>query len=114
MKNTRLAVLGATGILLGAWAAGAWAQNTPPLKVYAAGEITPDRYTVVRRIWVDSLRSVIEIPRYSQSGEAIGAIVGAATRAGADGLVNLYCLNDRAASAENDAFLCYALAIKVR
>jgi uncharacterized protein YbjQ (UPF0145 family) len=111
MGMKRLAILGAAGIIFAA-SSGAWGQTGAPLIVYAAGEITPDRYTVVRRLWVDGWRSAFEIPRYSQSGAAIGAIVSAAARSGADGVVNLHCVNDRRGTAGQDAFLCYALAIK--
>lgn len=117
METKRLAILWAVSIIcLTAWN-GAQAQSgadAAPLRVYAPGEITPDRYTVVRRLWVDGARSAFDVPRYPHSGEAIGAIVNAAARAGANGVVNLYCLNERGAAANRDAFLCYALAIKAR
>ena len=116
MKMKRLAILGAAAILCAAASAGAQAQsgaNAVPLKVYASGEITPDRYSVVRRLWVDGWRSAFEISRYPHSGAAIGAIVNEAARSGADGVVNLYCLNERGETRGEDAFLCYALAIKL-
>ncbi len=114
MGMKRLAILGAAGIVCAAAFSGAWAQMEAPLKIYAVGEIAPDRYSVVRRLWVDSRRSAFEIPRYPHSGEAIGAIVNAAARAGANGVVNLHCVNDRRPDSGADAFLCYALAVKVR
>ena len=116
METRKLAILSAAGIICSAVWSGAQAQSgagAAPLKVYIAGEIAPDRYSVVRRLWVDGWRSALEIPRYPHSGAAIGAIVNAAARAGADGVVNLYCLNERGETRGEDAFLCYALAIKL-
>jgi hypothetical protein len=117
MEMTRLVILGAAGILCAAAWSGAQAQsraNATPLKVYAAGEIAPERYSVVRRLWVDEWRSAFEIRRYPHSGAAIGAIVNAAAGAGADGVVNLHCLNERSEARSEGAFLCYALAIKLK
>ena len=85
-----------------------------PLKVYAAGEISVDRYTVVKRLWTEDLRSAIYVPAYSTSGEGIAALVDTAGSAGANGLVNVHCVDEAMGRGEGGAFLCYGLAVKTK
>ena len=98
-------------------AAGAAAQEgavrNAPLRVFDATELTPDRYTIVKRLWVESWRSALWIPSHNDSAEAIGALTSEAARLGADAVINLACLNDQRAWFDRGYF-CYGLAIKLR
>ncbi len=49
-----------------------------PIKVYAGGEITPDRYTVVKHLWTEDFSSAFYVPTYPNSAEGISALVAAA------------------------------------
>jgi uncharacterized protein YbjQ (UPF0145 family) len=83
-----------------------------PVKVYAAGEITLDRYTFVKHLWTEDLRSVFYVPTYSTSDEGVSALVAAARAAGANGLVNVSCRDVQKGRSETGEFLCYGIAIR--
>jgi len=102
----------AAGLLL---AAGAMAQDreeTPQAKVYDAGELSPSRYTIIERLWTGTWRASFWIPSYGEAGEAVAALTDKATRLGADGVVNLHCLNDT--GGWGGGYYCYGLAIKLK
>jgi hypothetical protein len=104
------------GSMLAALSPPAWSEPaaaSPHVTIFSAGEITPDRYTAVRHLWVEGWRSAFHVPEYAQSGDAISAIVAAAGKSGADGIVDLYCL-DTDLAAEKSSYLCYALAVRVK
>jgi|SRR6185295_6102823 len=114
MKPHALAV---PGIVLGALlASNAMAQvpaSQPPLRVFDATELTPDRYTIVKRIWVESLQSAFWISTHRDSGGAIAALSDEAARAGADAVTDVVCLNDARAWFDRGYF-CYGLAVKLK
>ena len=115
MKYLRWVCPAIAGVLC-VTAANAMAQNLAsqaPLRVYDATELTPDRYTVIKRLWVESWRTAIGIPGNADSGAAIAALSAEASRLGADALTNLSCLNDQRAWLDRGYF-CYGLAIKLR
>jgi uncharacterized protein YbjQ (UPF0145 family) len=93
----------AAGLTLGADAA--------KVKVFDATQLTPDRYTVVTRIWAQSWRSAFWVPTYDEVADAISELTSKAADAGADGLINLHCLND---TSWGGGYFCYGLAIKLR
>ena len=84
-----------------------------PLRVFDATELTPDRYTIIKRLWVETTRSAFWVPAHNDSGAAIAALTDQAVRLGADAIVNLTCLNDQRAW-RNRGYFCYGLAIKLR
>ncbi len=89
------------------------AADTAPLRVFDATELSLKQYTVVRRIWGDSWRTAFQVPKFQDAGEAVQSLVAEATRAGADGLINVHCLNDRGRGG-NNAYFCYGNAIRLR
>jgi hypothetical protein len=99
--------------LLALLAAGtALAAEPAPVRVFDAGELTLDRYTVVKRLWTGTWRASFWVPEYGDAAAAISAITEEARSLGADGVVNLHCLND--AGGWSAGYLCYALAIKLK
>src|SRR5262249_54757180 len=97
MKSCRQICSALAGALCAVGAACAMAQDpapAAPLRVYDATELTPDRYTVIQRVWTGSWRSALGYPEHADSGAAIGALSAEAGRLGADGLTNLSCLED--------------------
>jgi hypothetical protein len=88
------------------------AADSAAPRVYQVGEITRDRYTVMERIWVDSLRTAFWLPMHADERAAIEAVVSEAAHLGADGVVNLHCLND--SSGFFRGHFCYANAIKLK
>lgn len=101
--------------LLAIAGAGATAQDraeNAPVRVFDAGELTPDRYTVIERLWTGTWRASFWIPTHDDAGSAIAALTSKAESLGADGIVNLHCVND--AGGWGGGYYCYGLAIKLK
>ena len=115
--KSRCAIHAALGIALAAAAATtAVAQEPPnqaPLRTFDATQLSPDRYTVVRRIWVDSWRTAFDVPVHPESSAALAQLSDEAVRAGADAITNVICLNDERGWARGGYF-CYGLAVKLK
>jgi hypothetical protein len=82
-----------------------------PVRVFDAGELTPDRYTVVERIWTGTWRTLFWIPVHDDAGAAVAALTDKARSLDADGVVNLHCLND---GSWLGGYYCYALAVRLK
>ena len=91
----------------------AQATESVPVRIYDAGELSLDRYTVVKRLWTGSLSALFRVPTYDDAPTAISAITSEAARVGADGVVNLHCMQDTGGWGSG-GYLCYALAIKLK
>lgn len=97
----------------GACAQGAAESKQP--RIFLPGELTLDRYTVVQRLWVEPWRSAVSIPTHEDRNTAITELLAAAGKLGADGIVNLICLNDRGGSQSGkNSFFCYGNAVKIK
>jgi uncharacterized protein YbjQ (UPF0145 family) len=93
------------------------ARSPAEVKVYEMGKLNVSQYQVVRRIWVDSWRSAFRLPTYPSEAEGIAALQAEAGRLGADGLINVNCIDQgRSAwsSGTGPAILCYGNAIRLR
>jgi hypothetical protein len=99
-------------VLLSMAGAGALAQGNAPIRVFDAGELTPDRYTVIERVWTGTWRAPFWFPSHDDGGAAVAALTSKAANLGADGVVNLHCLNDT--GGWGGGYYCYGLAIKLR
>lgn len=96
---------------------GSVERHPSEMKVYDIGELPAHRYEVVRRIWVDSWRTAFWPPTYPSRDEAIASLQNEAARVGADGLINVICLDQgrsRWFLSPEPAVLCYGNAIRVR
>jgi len=90
---------------------------TPQLRMYGFGDLVTTRYEVVSRQWGDAWRSAFWVPTFATREQALAALQAEAARTGADGLLNVYCLDQGRAkwsSSTEPAFLCYGIAIRVR
>lgn len=99
------------------WAAADASAQLPlssaPLRTFDATQLSPDRYTVVKRLWVGSWRSAFFVPTRADSAAALAQLSDAAAEAGADALVNVVCLNDAHALLAR-GYSCYGLAVRLR
>jgi hypothetical protein len=87
------------------------------VKVYTTAELNDNPYEVVGRLWVDSWRTAFRAPVYATQDEAIASLRAEAARRGANGLVNVYCLDQSGSAWFQSAqpmFQCYAVVIRVR
>jgi hypothetical protein len=121
LRSSRLAALAAASACAlctgAAVAQGVVEQRASELRIYALGEISMSRYEVVGRPWADSWRSTLWVPTFPSQEQAIAALQAEAASRGADGLLNVNCLDQGSwswSSKTEPAFLCYGIAIRVR
>lgn len=91
--------------------------NVTEVKVYASGQLAASQYEVVRHIWVDSWRADFSVPTYPSEAVGIAALRVEAGRLGADGLINVICLDQghpEWRSSTEPTVLCYGNAIRLR
>lgn len=91
-------------------------RSAADVKVYGASELATNEYQVVSRLWLDSWRTGYHVPTYATQDEAIAALRAEAGRLGADGLINVFCLDQGGstwARGSAPAILCYGNAIRV-
>ena len=77
-----------------------------------AQDQAPSQYTVVERIWTGTWRAPFWLPGYDDAGAAVAALTNKAASLDANGVVNLYCVND--ARGWGGGYLCYGLAVKLK
>ena len=115
--NRCCAIQAVLGMVLAAAAGTSALAQEPlrqaPLRTFDATQLTPDRYTVIRRLWVDSWRTAFDVPAHPESSAALAQLSDEAVRLGADALTNVVCLNDDRAWFRRGYF-CYALAVKLK
>ncbi len=87
------------------------------VKVYGSDHFPAGQYEVVSRVWVDSWRTAYGLPTYPSEADAIAALQSEAGRLGADGLTNVFCLDQgypKWSLSPGPAVLCYGNAIRIR
>ena len=121
IRSSGLTVLvAAAACVLGACAGigqGDFDPRAGDIKIYALGEINVDRYQVVGGPPADTWRSAFWLPTYPTREQAVAALQTDAAARGADGLLNVNCLDQgrwQWSSNTEPAFLCYGTAIRVR
>ena len=110
MKSATIAATALAGALCAA-AAPSLAAEAKAIRVYDATQLTLDRYTVLKRIWTQTWRSAFWVPSYDERADAVSALTSRAADEGADGVINLHCLND---TSWGGGYFCYGLAIKLK
>ena len=113
MTRKSTAAFGMTLALLCA-AAGATTSTAPRVAVYDATEIAFDSYTVIKRLGVDGWRSAFGIRGYPDEARARDALLAEAAQAGADGVINLYCLGETDRLFNKSGYYCYGNAIRLK
>ena len=92
-------------------------EPSAEIRIYKSGELLGTPYDSVGHVWVDSWRTAFFPPTYPSEDEALRSLREEAARLGANGIVNVVCLdqNLREKSAKTEpAILCYANAVRVR
>ncbi len=96
---------------------GAEVRAASDVRIYESNNLASSRYDVVRRVWVESWRSAFWLPTYPTEAEGIASLQTEAGRAGADGLINVICLDQgrsKWSSSQEPRILCYGNAIRLR
>jgi hypothetical protein len=92
-------------------------ERNAAVKLYQPADLSSSEYEVVRQLWVDSWTTAVYMPTYASESDGIAAMQAEAGRSGADGLINVYCVDrGRAIWSTNSgpALVCYANAIRVK
>jgi hypothetical protein len=87
------------------------------IRVYKTADLSGTPYDDMGHIWVDSWRTAFFPPTYSSEDEARQSLRAEAVRRGANGLVNVVCLDQNVPTKSANAapaILCYGYAIRVR
>jgi len=95
--------------------AGAAAQSYPTdhVRLYEAGEISPDSYTVVKRLWTGTWRSAFFLPSFPDAAAAIEAMKQEAAGAGANAVTNVVCIPDATLRPRASGVYCHGVLIKM-
>jgi hypothetical protein len=91
-------------------------RHAAEVKVYQPDQLLQSQYRVVRHLWVDSWRTAFWLPSYPSEAGGIAALQAEAARLGANGLINVNCMDQgRALWSWNwePSILCYGNAIDV-
>jgi uncharacterized protein YbjQ (UPF0145 family) len=115
IENSRMALLVvATASVLAGCASAPQSDNPKSpddVKIYRGSELVPSQYQIVSRLWTDSWRTWRRVPTYAKQEDAIASLRAEAGRIGADGLINVVCLNQQPGA--ETAMLCYGTAIRL-
>jgi uncharacterized protein YbjQ (UPF0145 family) len=110
----KLSIVAAVAFSCAFYVAGgsALAADAARIKVFDATELPLDRYTVVKRIWTQTWHSAFWVSTHDAAADAIAALTSKAADEGANGVINLHCLNDT--GGWGSGYFCYGLAIKLK
>jgi hypothetical protein len=92
-------------------------RRAADVTVYKVDQRVGQSYDIVRRLWTESWRTAFWAPTFPSEDEAIASMRAEAARMGADGLVNVNCLDQgRSAWSQSPepALLCYGIAVRLR
>jgi hypothetical protein len=88
------------------------AGDASQVQIYRSMQLTPTRYTTVKRIWIDDWRSNFTYPSFDNEHAGIDAMKREAAKVGANGIMNVICL-DPSSGKGKSRLLCYGDAVKV-
>ena len=92
--HRRLTTVLLAGLLYGG-APAAWAQSkaeeAKAIPVHESITSTTQRYEVVKRLWIESWRSPLAVPRYDSREEAMAVFREHAVSLGGNGVINFAC-----------------------
>lgn len=114
-SGRRARLLASVVVALAAVAAPVWAQPAAaPVPVYDATQLPFDRYTVVRRLSVESRESAYRIRGHRDLASARAALASEAARIGADGVLNVTCFDQTDWLFNPAGYVCYGNAIRIK
>ena len=104
----------AAAIACTATCAFAQSRENGPVPVYDSTQLALDRYTVIKRLWVEGWKSAFWISGYRDEPSARRALLNEAAGLNADAVINLHCLSQTDALLKSSGYYCYGNAIKLR
>ncbi len=73
--------------------------NPDQVSIHESVLSAPQRYVIVRRLWIESWTSAFMVPTYSSNGEAMADFRRHAASLGGNGVINFGCYNKVASPA---------------
>lgn len=93
-------------------------KRAAEVQVYEMDQTYGNPHEIVRRVWVGSRQAAFSPPTHPTREAAIAALRTEAAELGADGLVNVYCLDQGSSTwwtkSSEPAILCYGVVVKLR
>jgi hypothetical protein len=85
------------------------------VKFYEPTQLSLGQYETVKHIWVESWRTAVWYPSYSNKEEGVTALKTEAGRLGANGVINVVCSEDIGlfSWSKEPPLICYGMAIRV-
>jgi hypothetical protein len=114
MNSLLSACCAAAALTLTATAAYAQPPARDAVPVFDSTQIAFDSYTVLHRMGVQDWRSAFGIGGYTDEPSARRALLTQAASLGADGIVNLQCLNQTDRIFKPSGYYCYGNAIRLK
>ncbi len=93
------------------------AASPDEIRVYDPSQLIQDRYTLVKRLWVDSWRSAAWLPAQASAADGVAALRAQALHLGANALIGVACYDQGHAFFDwrkQPRLICYGNAIRVR
>ena len=116
-KYHLILVMALTVVLFGCATAPKTGENVQgdEVKFYDPSQLSLGQYDTVEHLWVESWRTAVWYPSYSSEAEGVTALKAQAARLGANGVINVSCLEDKGlfSSSAHPPLICYGLAIRV-
>jgi len=106
--------------LIGGAAASAAAQTGPQaapadpqaVPVYESVTATTRRFEVIKRLWIESWRIPLVIPRYESDEQAIAEFREHAVRLGGNGVINFGCYRMPGVSGSGTRYSCNGTVVR--
>jgi hypothetical protein len=113
-----LGCIAATALLasaVGCASKGQTYTKVPPaeVKVYATTDLLQSQYAFVDYVWITSWRSAFTYPSFKSENDGLDAMKRVASDAGANGLINVICIDTRSKPSQTADLNCYGDAIRV-
>jgi hypothetical protein len=89
-------------------------ESPAAVRVYDATELAMGRYSVIKRLWVESWQSAFEIRTHATAAAGTKALIDAAAALGADGVVDLTCIPSSSSLLSKPGYRCYGNAIRLK
>lgn len=83
------------------------------VKVYQTTDLLATQYVLVEYVWISSWRSNLTYPSFKSEADGVDAMKRVASDAGANGLINVICLDTRTKASQSLELYCYGDAIRV-
>jgi predicted small lipoprotein YifL len=90
-------------------------SKVPPaeIKVYATTDLLQSQYALVDYVWITTWRSAFTYPSFKSEADGLDAMKRAASDVGANGLINVICIDTRSKPSQKADLNCYGDAIRV-